>query len=92
MLKRKKKVFIRKSDIKTVVSYNYFEEEIGGFFSSKKIKHYPKFIIFCSLDKSKPYTRWFKTDEELEKALEELMLDLEDKTKDFLVIDTVDVF
>lgn len=92
MKKRTKKVFIRKSDVKTIVSYNYFEEEVGGFFSSKKkIKHYPKFIIFCSIEKSKPYTRWFKTDEEMEKELNNLLDELNDKTNDFFFIETSDI-
>ena len=92
MIKRTKKVFIRKSDVKTIVSYKYFEEEVGGFFSRKKIiKHHPKFIIFCSLEKSKPYTRWFKTNEEMEIELKNLLDELNDKTNDFFSIETVDL-
>ena len=92
MIKRTKKVFIRKSDVKTIVSYKYFEEEVGGLFSRKKIiKHYPKFIIFCSLEKSKPYTRWFKTNEEMEIELKNLLDELNDKTSDFFSIETADL-
>jgi hypothetical protein len=92
MLKRTKKVFIRKSDIKTIVSYNYFEEETRGIFSGKKIvKHYPKFIIFCSIEKSKPYTRWFRTDEEMNKAIDELISEIENKDTEFIMLETIDM-
>ena len=92
MKKRIKKVFIRKNDVKTIVSYNYSEEEVGGFFSRKKIiKHYPRFIIFCSIEKSRPYTRWFKTNEEMEIELKKLLDKLNDKTSDFFSIETEDL-
>lgn len=89
-MKKEKTVFIRKSDVKTVVAYKYYEEEVG-FFSKRKIKHYPRFIIFCSIEKSRPYTRWFKTNEEMEIELKNLLDELNDKTNDFFSIETVDL-
>lgn len=90
MKKRPKKVYIRKSDIKAIMSYNSFDEEVRFLFSKRIVKHYPKYVIVCSTEVSEKYTRWFKSNEDLEEGITELMKDLEDKTTEFITVETVE--
>lgn len=82
---REKTVYIRKSDIKQIITSPLFIERKTGFFSMIKTIIYPATIrIFYGLCFTKPYVKECNSDEEMQEVMSRLMAELENTETQFV--------
>lgn len=77
------KLIIRKEEIFTIIGHGYEKVITGPWYNKKTIEIFPKISVFIK-NQQEPWIINYKTEDEMLKGIHDIIIELENKSSDFI--------